>query len=172
MDTEPGPECSWKCLSNFLVSCRKKVKLCLFGGCYLAVFCFVTHWVSATPPDFRGSRKLLLLQIRPACTFGLVTSVVFLALILGIKLSQLTPSVPCRSNRKPLLLFPRLLFLPMMQGHARRWGAQERIASPAVPLEHSSLSWPHPFPCHPQGWLPHTVPVLPQSMGELFHAQS
>lgn len=35
MDTEPDPECSWKCHSNFLASCSKKVKLYLHlvGGC-------------------------------------------------------------------------------------------------------------------------------------------
>lgn len=41
-DTQPGPESPWKCHSHFLVSCGKKVKLHLFGGCCLAAFGTVT----------------------------------------------------------------------------------------------------------------------------------
>lgn len=51
-------------------------------------------------------------------------------------------------------------------------GPRRELLPQLYPLEHSSPRWPHPFPCHPQDWLPHTISMLPWSMGELLHAQS
>lgn len=45
--------------------------------------------------------------------------------------SWLTRSAPRRSNGKPLLLFPRLASLPMMQGHAGRWGGPRESHFPS-----------------------------------------
>lgn len=70
--------------------------------------------------------------------------------------SWLSPSALRRSNGKTLLLFPRLVSLPMMQGRTGRWGPQERVASPTVspgtlisqmapslPLSSTGLAAPH-----------------------------
>lgn len=60
------------------------------------------------------------MSIRPACIFGLVTSVILLAPILGTKSSAvtswLTRSARCSSNGKPLLLLPGPVSLWAVQG--------------------------------------------------------